>query len=202
MALGTFALGAVISAYLPVTAGVILLPLILLGAVFTPFYTQLFARFMLGKIAACLGLWLLLVLGAYAVQTGSVTLEATFIFMPLGLLTFNLLLINEFPDLEADTKGGRRNLVIAMGMHRAATLYASLMALVYILPVLGVILGTLPVSVLVGLEALPLAFKAAATSFRDPRNLPSFVPCQKSNVQALLLTNALLSMGLMATTMT
>ena len=40
-------------------------------------------------------------------------------------MTFNLLLLNEFPDEKADRKGGRRHLVILLGRKGAAVVYAA-----------------------------------------------------------------------------
>jgi 1,4-dihydroxy-2-naphthoate octaprenyltransferase len=76
------------------------------GMLFAPFYTQIFARNVLGEVAA--GLGSLPVIGAYLVQTQDLSLPLILLAFASGILTFNLLLINEFPDVEADRNGGRR----------------------------------------------------------------------------------------------
>ncbi len=43
--------------------------------------------------------------------------------VPAFLMTFNLLLLNEFPDEKADRAGGRLNLVLLLGRRRAALVY-------------------------------------------------------------------------------
>ena len=196
-----FIAGTVIGLALVVSVGLILLPLLVLGAVFTLLYTQGFARSMLGEVAAGLGLGFLPVLGAFMVQTGAVTLEAVLISVPSGLLTFNLLLINEFPDVEVDIPGGRKNLVTALGHRRAAVIYTTLMGLAYALPVAFAVLGFLPLTVVIGLAAVPFAFKAAVAAFGEFEEVSSFAPGLKANVQAMLLTNTLLVVAILIAAM-
>lgn len=104
--------------------GWVLLPIIIAGAFFVLTYTEVLARFGLGELAAGLGLGALPVAGTTLVQAGELGATGVSASLPAFLMTFNLLLLNEFPDEEADRGGGRRNLVILLGRRSAARVYA------------------------------------------------------------------------------
>jgi 1,4-dihydroxy-2-naphthoate octaprenyltransferase len=191
-----FVIAALISAYLLYNVGLVLLPIVVLGMLFSLFYTQLFARKLLGEISAGLGLGFLPILGSYMVNTGTISPNCIVLAVAGGILTFNLLLLNEFPDIEADRNGGRKNLAISLGVKKAAKLYTLLTFSVYGILVLFVVFGTIPPLCLLGLLTLPFAYKAVRISFTDPGKGERFVLGQKANVQVVLLTQVLLSVGI------
>jgi 1,4-dihydroxy-2-naphthoate octaprenyltransferase len=80
--------------------------LIALGAAAVLLYSQVFARSGLGEVFAGLGLGALPVWGAAWVQGQAPGAAALWAGAPAFFMTFNLLLLNEFPDEEAD-RGGR-----------------------------------------------------------------------------------------------
>jgi 1,4-dihydroxy-2-naphthoate octaprenyltransferase len=59
-------------------------------------------------------------------------------------MTFNLLLLNEFPDIKADREGGRRNLVLLLDRRAAAAVYAAAALMVPACIVAAVLLEYLP----------------------------------------------------------
>jgi 1,4-dihydroxy-2-naphthoate octaprenyltransferase len=110
-------------------------------------------------------------------------------------LTALLLLLNEFPDVEADQEGGRIHLVIVLGRRRAALLYAVALAVNYLVLVWGVARGSFPVTVLLTLLTLPLAFKAAYGAFRFGGSVEKIVPALGANVGLVLGTNLLITIA-------
>ena len=44
--------------------------------------------------------------------------------IPMGLLTTNILLINEFPDMKSDKKTGKNHLVVTFGRSKSRWIYA------------------------------------------------------------------------------
>jgi 1,4-dihydroxy-2-naphthoate octaprenyltransferase len=140
-----FALGTACGAWFLYAVGWRLLPVLLVGAFCVLAYTDRLARLGLGELAAGLGLGALPVVGTALVQDGRIGPAAVAAAVPALLMTFNLLLLNEFPDEVPDRHGGRRNLVILLGRKAAARLYAAAALLA-------------PASILfaVGLELLPL----------------------------------------------
>ena len=184
-----------IGLYLTVVAGPLLLPLIFAGGVAIYFYTPWFARRRVGELVAGLGLGSLPVLGAYFVQTGYFTLSALVAALAPGFLTANLLLLNEFPDVEADKRGGRAHLVIALGRRRASYVYVALLGATYLTLIGGAASGVMPPWSLIALLTLPLAWKATKTALRYGSELPKLVPGLAANVGTVLGTDLLLALG-------
>ncbi len=186
---------AVIGAYFVIVQGWGLLPVMLLGGLFAYFYTPYLSRWRIGEVAAGLGLGSLVVLGAYFVQTGQYTWEVIVASLAPGFLTANLLLLNEFPDVEADMKVGRRNLVMALGRRRAAWLYTILSVCTYLSIVLGVIFKLMPWPALIVLLTIPLAMKAIQGALQHYDDIPQLIPALAANVMTILATDALLTVG-------
>jgi len=103
-------------------------------------------------------------------------------------------LLNEFPDVEADRKGGRRTLPIILGKARARLVYSALIIATYGWIIGGVAAGVMPAFSLVALLTLPLAAKAIQGS-RQHDDESKLVPALGSNVMVVLLTQLLLGIG-------
>jgi 1,4-dihydroxy-2-naphthoate octaprenyltransferase len=73
VAIGCYALAALLSAYLIIAVSWLLVAVIVPGMLFALFYTQVFARNMFGEVVIGLGLGSLPVIGAYLVQNQEVT---------------------------------------------------------------------------------------------------------------------------------
>ena len=192
---GCLTAALVIGIYLTFISGWQLLPLILLGGPVIYFYTSRLTKWLAGEFWAGLGLGTLPVLGTYFVQTGSYSAEAVVASLAPGFLTANLLLLNEFPDVEADKKGGRYNLVIALGPKTAGRLYAGLMVMTYLSIIGGVALKLMPPASLIGLASMPFAFKAISVTLKNYDNIQELIPALKANVITILSTNTLVAAG-------
>ena len=184
-----------IGIYLTVISGWELLPLILLGGLAIYFYTSYLTKWLIGEFWAGLGLGILPVMGIYFVQTTNYSLEALIASLAPGILTTNLLFLNEFPDTEADRKGGRYHLVIALGTRKASRLYAGLMGLTYVCIVAGVISGFMPPLSLIALLSTPFALKAVCTALQHHDKVQNLIPALKANVITVLATDALLALA-------
>jgi 1,4-dihydroxy-2-naphthoate octaprenyltransferase len=79
-------------------------------------------------IGFCYG-WLPIATGFYLVA-GFLNHQVFLLSIPVGLSIFNVILINEFPDEEADRAIGKRNLVVRFGKERMADLYMGLSILI------------------------------------------------------------------------
>jgi len=79
-------------------------------------------------IGFCYG-WLPIATGFY-LSTGFFSNQIFLLSIPVGLSIFNVILINEFPDEEADRAIGKRNLVVRFGKERIGDLYIGLSILV------------------------------------------------------------------------
>ncbi|MFZ5787704.1 MAG: prenyltransferase, partial [Acidobacteriota bacterium] len=125
VAVGATIAGAAIGAWFLNRVGWRLLPVLVLGAAAVLLYTDVLARSGMGECFAGLGLGGLPVWGSALVQGGDPGAASLAVSVPATFMTFNLLLLNEFPDEEADRSGGRRNLVLLLGRRAAAGAYAA-----------------------------------------------------------------------------
>jgi len=190
----SFLLAVPIGIYFVVARGWLLLPLLLVAAVCILLYTPFILKLGWPEWAPGLGMGTLPVLGMYFVQTTTYTLPAVIACIPSGILVHNLLLLNEFPDAEADKKAGRKTLPITMGKTKAGIVYSVLTIIVYLWIIGGVVAGLMPAFSLIALLTLPLAIKAIQGS-RKHEDINKLVPAMANNVLVVLLTQLLLGMG-------
>ena len=171
------------------------LVLMVVGGFTIVFYTGFLARIMLGELASGITLGSLVVIGTYYVQTGAINSMVIWASIPPGILTLLLLFLNEFPDVEADRVGGRRHMVIALGKHNAAYVYAGLLMTVYFIIIGGVVLGDMPLSSLIGLATFPLSVIVSFRTIRHFHNIQELIPALGMNVIIVLATDFLLALG-------
>ena len=190
----SFALAVPIWVYLIIVKGLLLLPLIGVGAVCVLLYTPVLTRWRLGEISSGLGLGILPILMFYFIQTGGYTTEVVVASIPCGILLFNVHLLNEFPDVEADKVGKRKTIPIVLGRAKASWIYLAGAITVYAWIVAWVAVGVMPMAALLSLLTIPLAIWAArgALGYKD-RIL--FTPALWANSLCLIFTIALLASG-------
>lgn len=196
LGLASAGVGLVIGLWFLLQVGWGFLPFLLVGAVFVLGYTDALARVGVGEVAAGLGLGGLAVAGTAYVQAGSLGPVAIAASVPAFLMTFNLLLLNEFPDEQADRQGGRKNMVLILGRRWAARVYALAGILVPVWIIGSVSAGPFPTLALLG--ALPSLLLAAPLrwAFGNPdAEVP--IPAMGANVIWNLATNTLLGIGLL-----
>ncbi len=195
LGVGTLAAGSAIGIYLVWVSGWQLAVIGAVGVVCIVAYTPLLSKIGLGELAAGFALGTLPVLGTYFLMTGRVDEMAWVSGIPAGLLTYNLLFLNEFPDAEADAGGGRRHMVILLGKRTARWLYVAVEAAVYVLIVAGVLVDGLTPWALLGLGGVVFAWRACVGAIRYYDRFEELIPAQGENVVAVLSTNALLAIG-------
>ena len=129
-------------------------------------------------------------LGAYYVQTGTLTIVPFLASIPIGLLISAVLWINEFPDVDADNAVGKRTLVSRLGYSKSITAYVGMVLLAYLLVILYVLAQlatsfTLTSFATLGvLLTVPLALKAVRglrANYGDPH---AIIP---SNARTIML---------------
>ena len=186
------ALGAAIGVYFLVAIGPAMLPILVLGALSVLAYSHLLLRIGVGEVFAGLGLGALPILGAAMVHTGHIPIPAVAAAVPAFFMTFNLLLLNEFPDAEADRRGGRRHLVILCGRRPAAWIYAAAALATPVAIVASVALGWLPALCLLACMPTLILLPALRWAFRAPETMPP-LPALGANVIWNLTTHATLA---------
>ncbi|PIV19943.1 MAG: hypothetical protein COZ69_07255 [Deltaproteobacteria bacterium CG_4_8_14_3_um_filter_45_9] len=191
----------VIGFYFVMVKGWLLFPLLLIAGFSAYFYNVYLAKWLMGEIFAGLSFGPLLVLGSYYVQTGRYSWETLFASLAPGILTANLLFLNEFPDREADQKGGRKHLVISLGKKDASYLFVALLTVSYLCIIVGVLTKMMPVLTLIGLGTIGFGWKAAKGALKYYDNTQKLVPILGVNVITILGTQALLAVGYVIATL-
>ena len=192
------AITAVIGLYFLTVWGWALLPLGLLGFVVVAAYTPWLTRSpLLCLLAPGLGFGLLMVMGTDFVLTGSYTWTAFVASLVPTFLVSDLLLLNQFPDVEADESVGRRHFPIVAGRRTSSLIYGAFLLLAYLSIVVGVVLGLLPVASLLGLLTLIIAVPTSMNVYRYAENLEKLVPLMGINVLLTVVTPVLVAIGLL-----
>jgi 1,4-dihydroxy-2-naphthoate octaprenyltransferase len=187
--------GLAVGLYFLGRVGVVMLPIMVAGALCVLIYTDVLARLGVGEIAAGLGLGWLPVVGAALVNSGEIGRAAVAAGIPAGLMTFNLLLLNEFPDEAADRAGGRKNLVLLFGRRPAAGMWAAAAVATPLSIVVAVAISVLPpLSLAACLPSLLLA-APMRWAISDPMQ-PVPIPAMGANVTWNLVTNTVLAIAL------
>ncbi|HFC08610.1 MAG TPA: prenyltransferase [Chloroflexi bacterium] len=193
----TLAVTAAIGIYFLAVRGWGLLPLGVAGVALVYLYTVWVTKSPLASlIAPGLGFGTFMVMGTDYVLTGGYHWAAFWASLTPFFLVNDLLLLNQFPDVEADRSVGRRNYPIVLGRPAAAKIYVAFLALAYLSPVVAVALGYLPAWSLLGLLTLVLAVPTAQKALRHADDLPNLMPALGNNVLINLLTPVLMAVGL------
>jgi len=185
----------VIGFYFVMVKGWPLFPLLLVAGFSAYFYNVYLSKWLMGEIFAGLGFGPLLVLGSYYVQTGRYSWETLVASLAPGILTSNLLFLNEFPDWEADRKGGRRHFVISLGKKDASYLFVVFLTASYVCIIAGVLTKMMPMVTLIALGTIGFGWKAAKGALRYYDDANQLIPVLGANVITILGTQALLAVG-------
>lgn len=114
----------------------------------------------LGELAVAAA-WSLVVIGADAVQRGSVFVVPVLTSLSYGLMVANILLVNGVPDAHADASVGKATLAVRAGPHGAALLYGLLALMAHGWLAWGVWHFLQPERAIWGLVSAPISGAAA-----------------------------------------
>ena len=137
-----------------------------------------------------------IVLIAFYIQAGTVTLEAFLISVPSMILVGAIMLSNNIRDIEGDTIGGRKTLAILVGRSNAVYILM-LFFIVSFLWIVGlVVIEDLTYWALLVLLCLPLPIRAIET-FRDKKEPLEVMPAMAKTAKTNTFFAFLLSIGLL-----
>jgi len=197
MGLITSVISALIGAYFLHVRGLLLMPLGILGLLVIFAYTSWFTRTpFLCLIAPGLGFGPLMVIGTAFALAGTYSWTAFFASLVPFFLVSDLLLLNQFPDVEADQRVGRRHFPIVVGRQASSYIYGLFLLLAYLSIVLGVCYGYLPRFSLVGLITLVLAVPAFVGARKHATDTGKLIPYMGFNVILVIATPVLVAAGL------
>ena len=196
-ALISFGIVALTGIYFTWLHGLALLPLGLLGMFIILAYTPWLTRIpLLCLIAPGLGFGPLMVMGTHFALTGKYSLTAFVASLVPFFLVSNLLLLNQFPDVDADKSVGRRHFPILIGRHLSSIIFSAFLVLTYVAIIVGVMLSILPIGSLLGLATLILAIPLLRGAIKHAEDIRSLIPFMGNNVLVNLLTPVLVAIGL------
>ena len=193
----TLAIVGVIGLYFCSIWGWWALPIGIVGLVLLYGYTAwMVYQPVLCLIAPGLGFGPLMVLSTHFALTGTFTWQALIASLVPFFLVSNLLLLNQFPDVEADRFAGRRHFPILLGRTISGYIYIGFLLAAYLVVILGVIFGFLPPFSLLALLTGVIAIQIIRSVLKNSENVPALIPAMGQNVIVNLLTPVLLAIGL------
>jgi len=202
LAFGTAAascgLVALIGLYFLFVRGPLILPIGIAGLIIVATYTpRLVCNPYLCLLAPGLGFGILTVMGTDFALTGRYSAAAFFASLVPFFLVSDLLLLNQFPDVEADRTVGRKNLPILIGRRSASLVYGIFLLLAYLSLAAGVISGYLPAGALAGLFTIVLAVPASIGAYRHADDMKKLAPYLAINVIINIATPVLAAIGIL-----
>lgn len=209
VAVASLALTTLIGFYFVFTLGGSIIPLGVLGILTVVTYTQWLNKHpFLCLIAPGLGFGVLMVVGTHWVLTGEYSMSTFWVSLVPFFLVNNLLLLNQFPDIEADKSIGRRHFPIIYGINNSIRLYAGFVIATYSVVIIGILTGTLPllssvclipltitISVFWGVNKYVTAQNTQANGTMD--NLDKLIPYLGMNVLTTILTPLVLGFSIL-----
>lgn len=197
MAWATFALTATIGVYFLTIRGLALLPLGILGLIIIFAYTNWIIRNpLLCLITPGLGFGTFMVMGTYFVLTGEYSWTALVASLISFFLVSDLLLLNQFPDVEADQSIERKHYPITIGKQRSARIYVAFLILAYISIIVGVFTNYLPITSLLGLITIVIGIPVIKSVLQNADDVEKLIPAMGQNVVINILTPVLVAIGL------
>ncbi|MGR8929799.1 MAG: prenyltransferase [Gammaproteobacteria bacterium] len=180
-------LTAAIGLYFVIMGAWKLLPLGLAGVLLVFFYTPAIThRPIVCLLAPGLGFGPAMILGSYYVLNGHRPFAVMIVSLMVLLVVSNLLLLNQFPDLDADREVGRLNVPILLGRRMAAKIYTAMLVLAYAILLLSVAFKLLPQGALWGMVTLVFAVPVVRRVLVFHDNMEGLLPAMGVNVALTL----------------
>jgi len=197
MAWAFFALIGVIGIYFGFVIGPAIIPLGVLGLLIIYFYTGWITRFpLLCLIAPGLGFGPLMVMGTDFVLTGQYSWTALLASLIPFFLVSNLLLLNQFPDAEADQSIGRKHYPIQIGKQKSSYIYVAFLLLPFLVIGFAIAAGLFPLSGLLGFLPLVMVWPISRGVLEQAEHSEKLIPFLGQNVLINLVTPVLVAAGL------
>ena len=153
-----YGLALLSAAFLAISSSFLVLVIVGIGILGSVLYTAdpiVLKAKGLGEITAFLMWGPLVPLGAYLVQTGTLSVLPVILATPIGLLVALVLMANNIRDIEYDGSVGMNTVPVLLGQKRGVLLYESLLSLTYLLVPVFIAFGLLPIWSLLVFLTLP-----------------------------------------------
>lgn len=168
------------------------------GLLIIVFYTGFLNRHpLLCLIAPGTGFGSCMVLGTHYALSGAYTFQAFCASLIPFFLVNNLLLLNQFPDVEADKRAGRRHYPIVIGRMNSTFIFLGFWMASFLTIILCVSLSVFPRGALLGLLTLPVTVHMQIGIFRYADRMERLASCMGLNVLVTLMTPVLMATGML-----
>jgi len=188
--LGFLLIGSVIGSYFVVTDGIIIGIILGFAILSIYFYSTKIVDSGLGEFFVAVK-GSMIVIGAYFIQSGQITIESILGGIVVGVLSSLVLFIASFPDHDADKSQGRKSLVIAVGKEKAAKLFWIFPLVSYFTIIIGVSANLFPLISLITFLTIPLMIKSGLGLRKNFDSIENLVPFMSSTLMFSRITGAL-----------
>lgn len=147
-------------------------------------------------IAPGFGFGILMVVGTQYVLQGTHAMLPWLVATVPFFLVNNLLLLNQYPDIQADADAGRNHFPIAYGTRLSNVVYAVFVFATIIVITSCILVGKLPALTAIALLPMPLAFISLGGALKYGEAIGKFPQYLGTNVAVAVLTPLLLGLAL------
>jgi 1,4-dihydroxy-2-naphthoate octaprenyltransferase len=177
--------------------GTLVLPIGIIGLVIILTYTTWINRWpLLCLIAPGVGFGLLMVVGTHLVLTSQNSLTPWLAALVPFFLVNNLLLLNQYPDIQADRSVGRNHLPIAFGTRISSYVYGIFFIAAYSTILIGIYYGNFPRLSLIAILPVVFSLFSIAGAFKHAERIGTYPQYLAANVGATILTPLLLGISI------
>ena len=197
VALISLGITVVVGIYYVFLHGAMLLPLGLAGVLIILTYTQWLNRNpFLCLIAPGLGFGPLMVGGTHFVLTGEYSSLAFIVSLVPFFLVNNLLLLNQFPDIQADSSVGRKHFPITYGTRNSVVVYGIFALASVMIILVGINRDYLPGTSGIALVLLSISIPIYSGAWKYGENIKKLMPYLGLNVLVAVVTPIVLGLTL------
>lgn len=180
--------------------GLAIAPIGVLGLLLIVTYTRWINRYpLLCLIAPGVGFGFLMVVGTQYVLMGEYTPLSWLVASVPFFLVNNLLLLNQYPDIQADASVGRNHFPIAYGIKNSNRVYALFLFATVLVITAASMMGYLPQLSLIALLPVPLGLFVLYGAIKHGEMLGDYPQYLASNVAVTMLMPILLGFSIMMT---
>jgi 1,4-dihydroxy-2-naphthoate polyprenyltransferase len=194
-------LAVIIAVYLTMAVGWPVLIFVGIGLFSSVFYSTPPIRYGyrgFGELSLLINFGPIICLGAFYVQTRSIAWEPFIISLVPGFLMWSMIVINEIPDYEEDSRAGKLNLVARLGRKPSVLLYAAGLICAYGTMLLAVSFKITSFNILLGLFSIPFAVSALRILNENYRDKLKMIPANLATIKIHALTMSGLIIGYLA----
>lgn len=155
---------------------------------YTPF-GELFSGVLMGSVI--IGI-------TYYIQTESITSEMIWISIPITIFIGCINFANNIRDREGDKRGGRKTIAVLIGKERSVALLGTLMAMAYIMTLLYILIGFLPIWSIITFLSVPKAY-GVIKKFHGKKTSIEMMPAMGATAKTNTMYGMLLGLSLLIT---